>query len=139
MKGEGRWWIEEAYVPHNHRDRKRRLRLLAIPMCMCTDRRSTTLGDIPRCTGLRMQRIRHIRCGLGVETDGVESSEDGVDEEREDRRPSVRDIHDGFDEEDEHREDRDDHIEGCYTVERINQYCRYIPRPAKKEGVDWEG
>lgn len=55
--------------------------------------------------------VRHVGCGFGVDADGVEGDEDGVDEGGEDGVEDVADVHDAFAEEEEEGEDGDDDVE----------------------------
>lgn len=52
----------------------------------------------------------HVGCCLGVDTDGIEGAESEVDQEREERREGVSDVHDHLAESDEKGEHGDDDV-----------------------------
>ena len=97
-KGGGKGGVNQ---PHQHRDRKRRLRLLAVPDQIFRDRRATALGQIPRRPALRMLGITHIARGLGMDADRIQGDEQGMDEDGEQRVKHMGDEHDALDEQQE--------------------------------------
>lgn len=72
---------------------------------------SAASGDVPRRARLRLVWVGHVGRGLGVDADGEEGDEGGVDDGGEERVEDVADVHDGLDEEEEEGDDGDDDVE----------------------------
>lgn len=93
---------------HEARNHKGGFRLLAVTDQAWADRRSTRLGNVPRCTRLRVVWIAHIWCSLVADGHRPDGRQPRVDKEREYWVKDTGNQHDAFYQQDEDGEDRDD-------------------------------
>lgn len=87
--------------------------MLAVTLEFRFHGRAAALGDVPGRSGLGVVGVGHVGRGLGVDADGVEGDEGGVDDGGHQGVEDVADVHDGFAEEEEEGEDGDDDVEVC--------------------------